>query len=201
MKRWSVLGAAVGAVAALLCQSRRRRLALAHRIDEITERAVESLGVPAESRFLTISDLRLHGVLEFMAAALAQPSAMRAMIHWYRAAFRYRPVRRAQAIAAPTRLLWAEDDVALGKPLTYGLARWVPDLEIHYIPRCGHWVQNEAPGEVNRRLLAFLQPAKKEPPMQILALGRAIFQRRVTARSNGLQECSRCIGHLEHLAC
>ena len=94
--------------------------------------------------------------LEVMAAALAQPGALRAMLHWYRAAFRYRPARRARAIEAPTLLLWAEDDVALGKPLTYGLERWVPDLELHYIPGCGHWVQNEAPEEVNERLLAFL---------------------------------------------
>jgi pimeloyl-ACP methyl ester carboxylesterase len=49
--------------------------------------------------------------------------------------------------------------VALGKPLTYGLERWVPGLELHYIPHCGHWVQNEAPQEVNERLLSFLDNA------------------------------------------
>jgi pimeloyl-ACP methyl ester carboxylesterase len=95
--------------------------------------------------------------LEVMAAALAQPGALRAMLHWYRATFRYRPARRARPIEAPTLLLWAEDDVALGKPLTYSLERWVPDLEIHYIGGCGHWVQNEAPAEVNERLVAFLK--------------------------------------------
>ena len=94
--------------------------------------------------------------LEVMAAALAQPGALKAMIHWYRAAFRYRPAQRVRPIEAPTLLLWAEDDVALGKGLTYGLERWVPALEIHYIPNCGHWVQNEAPDEVNGQLLAFL---------------------------------------------
>ncbi len=98
--------------------------------------------------------------LEVMATALAQPGALRAMLHWYRAAFRYRPARRARPIEAPSLLLWAEDDVALGKPLTYGLERWVPDLELHYIPGCGHWVQNEAPEEVNERLLAFLLRAE-----------------------------------------
>ena len=95
--------------------------------------------------------------LEVMAAALAQPGAAQAMIHWYRATFRYGPAKRASAIEAPTMLIWAEDDVALGKPLTYGLERWVPDLELQYIPRCGHWVQNEAPAEVNRELLGFLR--------------------------------------------
>jgi pimeloyl-ACP methyl ester carboxylesterase len=95
--------------------------------------------------------------LEVIAAALAQPGAMEAMIHWYRASFRIRPAKRASAIEAPTLLIWAEDDVALGKPLTYGLERWVPDLEVHYIPRCGHWVQKEAPEEVNEWISSFLR--------------------------------------------
>lgn len=121
-----------------------------------------SLSPPATARlFLRGTAVRRRAFsaadLEVMAAALAQPGALRAMIHWYRAAFHYRPAQRARAIEAPTLLLWAEDDVALGKGLTYSLERWVPDLEIHYIPQCGHWVQNEAAAEVNERLLAFLQ--------------------------------------------
>lgn len=94
--------------------------------------------------------------LEVMATALAQPGAMQAMIHWYRAAFRYPPSRRTQVIETPTLLIWAEDDVALGKPLTYGLEKWVPNLTTHYVPHCGHWVQNEAPDEVNRHVLGFV---------------------------------------------
>lgn len=94
--------------------------------------------------------------LEVMAAALAQPGAMRTMIHWYRAAVRYPPARRTRVIEHPTLLIWAEDDVALGKSLTYGLEKWVPNLSIHYIPHCGHWVQNEAPDEVNAHILAFV---------------------------------------------
>lgn len=93
--------------------------------------------------------------LEVMTTALAQPGAMRTMIHWYRAAVRYPPSRRTQVIEIPTLLIWAEDDVALAKSLTYGLERWVPNLSIHYIPHCGHWVQNEAPDEVNARMLDF----------------------------------------------
>jgi pimeloyl-ACP methyl ester carboxylesterase len=99
------------------------------------------------------------GDLEVMAASLAQPGAMQAMLHWYRAAFRYRPARRAAPVQAPTLLIWAEDDVALGRSLTYDLEQWVPDLRLHYIPDCGHWVQNEAPDEVNEHLLAFVQEA------------------------------------------
>jgi len=95
--------------------------------------------------------------LTVMAAALAQPDALRTMIHWYRAAFRYPPLHRTRVIETPTLLIWAEDDVALSKSLTYGLEKRVPHLTVHYIPRCGHWVQNEAPDEVNAQMLAFLQ--------------------------------------------
>jgi pimeloyl-ACP methyl ester carboxylesterase len=98
--------------------------------------------------------------LEVMAAALAQPGAMGCMIDWYRAGFRFRPAQKARPVESPTLLLWAEDDVALGISLTRGLEKWAPNLEIHYIPRCGHWVQNEAPEEVKEQLLAFLQEAR-----------------------------------------
>ena len=95
--------------------------------------------------------------LEVMAAALAQPGAMRCMIDWYRAAFRFRAAGRSRSVEAPTLFIWAEDDVALGKSLASGLESWVPDLQVHYIPNCGHWVQNEAPDEVNEWMLAFLR--------------------------------------------
>jgi pimeloyl-ACP methyl ester carboxylesterase len=95
--------------------------------------------------------------LAVIAAALAQPAAMAAMINWYRAAFRYPPAKKVSVVETRTLLIWAEDDVALGVPLTYGLERWVPDLQVRYIPHCGHWVQNEAAAEVNERMIDFLQ--------------------------------------------
>ncbi len=75
-----------------------------------------------------------------MASALAQRSALRAMIDWYRAASRYPASRPNQVTQAPTLLIWAEDDVALDKSLTLGLEKRVPDMTVHYIPNCGHWV-------------------------------------------------------------
>ena len=100
--------------------------------------------------------------LEVMAAALAQPGAARCMVDWYRAAFRFRAASSARTIEAPTLLIWAEDDVALGKSLASGLERGVRHLQVHFISNCGHWVQNEAPDEVNERMLAFL-PGRTGP--------------------------------------
>ena len=94
--------------------------------------------------------------LEVMATAMSQSGAMRTMIHWYRAAVRHPVAQRNPVIETPTLLIWAEDDVALGKPLTFGMEEWVSNLSIHYIPRCGHWVQNEAPETVNKQVLDFI---------------------------------------------
>ncbi|MCP4543405.1 MAG: alpha/beta hydrolase [Chloroflexi bacterium] len=107
-------------------------------------------------RMAVRSDAFSNADLKVMATAMAQPGAMQTMLHWYRAAFRHPPSRRTQVIETPTLLIWAEDDVALGKSLTYGLEKWVPNLSVHYISNCGHWVQNEAPDEVNARLLDYV---------------------------------------------
>ncbi len=95
--------------------------------------------------------------LKRFAQALGQPGALRAMIHWYRASFRFPPKKRVRPIHAPTLLIWGKDDVALGVELTHGLEKWVTNLTVRYIEHCGHWVQNEAPDEVNAALLDFLR--------------------------------------------
>ncbi|MBN1584106.1 MAG: alpha/beta hydrolase [Anaerolineae bacterium] len=95
--------------------------------------------------------------LGVMAVALAQPGAMTATINWYRAAMRHPSPNPVRDIDVPTLLIWGEDDVALDKALTTNLERWVSDLQVHAIPSCGHWVQNEASDEVNETLLAFFE--------------------------------------------
>jgi epoxide hydrolase 4 len=82
-------------------------------------------------------------------------------INWYRAALRraakvHRPV---PTIMAPTLLVWGEDDVALGKELTYGTEDYVHDLSMHYLPNTSHWVQQEEPEKVNDLLRAHLERA------------------------------------------
>ncbi len=99
------------------------------------------------------SSYDLHG----LAVSMSQPGALTAMLNWYRAVFRDWSSLQARQIDTPTLLIWAEQDIALGKSLTYGLDQWVTHLKIHYISDCGHWVQNEAPDEVNAQLLEFIK--------------------------------------------
>jgi len=62
-------------------------------------------------------------------------------------------------ITMPTLLIWGEGDRFLGKELIEPHARYVPDLRIHRIPRCSHWVQHERPAEVLAAMFDFLGPA------------------------------------------
>lgn len=80
-------------------------------------------------------------------------------INWYRALIRHRqplpdPV---PVIETPTLFIWGENDRALRKELTHGTGEYVRNLQMEYLPGVSHWVQQEAPDEVNRLLLAHLR--------------------------------------------
>lgn len=54
-------------------------------------------------------------------------------------------------------MIWAEDDFALGKELTYGMdGLFERPPRIEYLPDTSHWVMEERPEVVNRLLLDFL---------------------------------------------
>lgn len=60
-------------------------------------------------------------------------------------------------VEIPTLQIWAEDDIFLGKELTEGTKDFVDaPFSLKTIPNCGHWVQQEAPEEVNRFISEFL---------------------------------------------
>jgi len=92
----------------------------------------------------------------------AAPGALTAMINYYRALVRGGGAKRQQALGfpvidTPTLMVWGEDDVALTKETTYGTDAFVRDLTIRYLPRVSHWVQQDAPDEVNAMMRAFLR--------------------------------------------
>ncbi len=100
-------------------------------------------------------------VLEAYRAAARQPGALTAMLNYYRAVMRGGGARRQQKlgfpmIETPTLMLWGEQDVALGKELTYGTESQVRDLTLRYLPDASHWVQQDAPETVNAMLEAWL---------------------------------------------
>jgi pimeloyl-ACP methyl ester carboxylesterase len=89
---------------------------------------------------------------------------MTAAINYYRAQFRnpagLRRYSLESRIRCPTLLIWAEDDVALGKELTVGTEALIAaPFAIRFVPQCSHWVQQERPEVVNEALLEFLRPS------------------------------------------
>jgi pimeloyl-ACP methyl ester carboxylesterase len=92
----------------------------------------------------------------------SQPGALTAMLNYYRALLRGRrkiAARGLPVIEVPTLMIWGEDDVALTRETTYGTDAYVSDFRIRYLPRVSHWVQQEAPEQVNALILAFLHDA------------------------------------------
>jgi epoxide hydrolase 4 len=94
-------------------------------------------------------------------SAMNEPGAATATLSYYRAAARQlfgKSFARDQAkmIHAPTLVLWAEDDKALGTELLDGLHDVVADLRIQRIPDASHWVQQDQPERVNHAIQAFL---------------------------------------------
>lgn len=87
-----------------------------------------------------------------------RPGALRAMINYYRAAFR-KPSRAGarDVISTPTLVIWGEEDAALGKELNNGLEELVSTCCLRYLPGVSHWVQQEAPEKVNAILSAWLR--------------------------------------------
>ena len=99
-------------------------------------------------------------VLDVFRKNACLPGAMTAMLNWYRALFRTMSLWRGKSapiIDVPTLLIWGERDFALGKELSIGTDKYVRDLTVRYLPNASHWVQQDAPVEVNAILEGWLR--------------------------------------------
>jgi pimeloyl-ACP methyl ester carboxylesterase len=104
--------------------------------------------------------------LEVLKAALREPGALTGGINYYRANLRAflgrgageREIRRHERVRVPTLFIYGERDFAILPETVAGVAAYVdaPYTELR-LRRCNHWVQQEAPAEVNAALLGFLE--------------------------------------------
>jgi epoxide hydrolase 4 len=92
------------------------------------------------------------------AAAAQRPGAMTAMLNYYRALIRLPDMRNVgdAMVGIPTLVIWGENDIALDIHLLDGMEAWVPNLTLRRLPGISHWVQQDAPDEVNRLLTDWL---------------------------------------------
>ena len=59
-------------------------------------------------------------------------------------------------INVPTLVIWAENDPRQPTSYTEGMEQIVSNLELKFIPECGHFLQAEKPEEVNSLILKYL---------------------------------------------
>jgi len=91
--------------------------------------------------------------------AAFEASGFRGGINWYRNIDRNArelPQIGTQKLSLPCLMITAEWDAALRPELAGGMPAVCSDLEIHLVPKAGHWVQQEQPAEVNRLLTDWL---------------------------------------------
>jgi epoxide hydrolase 4 len=104
--------------------------------------------------------------MNYFRAAFRNPYSMTAAVNYYRANFRTGLLGRVRQsdwidrkIAAPTLVIWGEQDFALGKELTHNMERlFTGSFELRCISESGHWVQQEQPEQVNAYIGDFLRP-------------------------------------------
>jgi pimeloyl-ACP methyl ester carboxylesterase len=104
-------------------------------------------------------------VVEIYRQNAARPGGLRAMINWYRAAFRSGGLGRQRfskvpRITTPTLFLWGDADTALSIRGTRRTENYVCDLTFRVFPGVSHWIQQEAPEAVNAMLEAWLSGAR-----------------------------------------
>ncbi|HVX34222.1 MAG TPA: alpha/beta hydrolase [Solirubrobacterales bacterium] len=80
-------------------------------------------------------------------------------LNWYRALRQdYEEAQGSEYVVdKPALLIWADDDWFFPAAAYDGLEAYLPRLEQHRIDDAGHWVQQEKPDEVNRRLVDWLR--------------------------------------------
>ena len=88
-----------------------------------------------------------------------EQSGFRGGINWYRNIDRNaeaHPTLGSQKLELPCLMVTAEWDMALRPELAAGMPAICSDLEMHSIEGCGHWTQQEKPGELNAILVDWL---------------------------------------------
>jgi pimeloyl-ACP methyl ester carboxylesterase len=79
--------------------------------------------------------------------------ALTGMLNWYRAATRYPPIPAIDRVAAPTLVVWGEDDSALVPALAVDSAAFCAEHRLEILPGVSHWVPHEEPERLTELLL------------------------------------------------
>jgi pimeloyl-ACP methyl ester carboxylesterase len=144
-------------------QRARSWYVLFFRVPGLSERALAAGNYAAIRRMFTTLPARRGAFstadVEQYVDAMRQPGALTAALNFYRANAARSAIRLARSARtdAETLVIWGEKDPALVPELLDGLDQVAPRARVHRLPDVSHWVQNEAPDEVNSALVEFLR--------------------------------------------
>ena len=104
-------------------------------------------------------------MLDFYRDNAAGAGATTAMLNWYRGMTRsgVPPELKGDfpVIDTPTMVVWGDGDIVLTYACIEGVEAYVKDITIHRLAGVSHWVQEEAPDQVNRLIAEFLSGRAK----------------------------------------
>jgi pimeloyl-ACP methyl ester carboxylesterase len=127
------------------------RLAALGRMPNMVEMVEE--GTPLGAPLLDDDELRVY-------ADTFARTGFTGGINWYRNLDRNwetTPALDGARIDVPSLMVTAEWDAVLRPELAEPMRAFVPDLEIHLIPACGHWTPQEKPAELNAVMIDWLR--------------------------------------------
>ena len=92
----------------------------------------------------------------------SQPGTLNSMINYYRGLFHnvndsLSGGKKEFRIKVPSKFIWGEADKYLIVENLDGLDKYIDDVTVVKIPNAGHFVQLEAPDEVNNEILSFIK--------------------------------------------
>lgn len=99
------------------------------------------------------------GALDSYACAWSQTGSLTAMLNYYRALRRRRPVLSPRRIPAPTLVLWGEHDSFLERHVAEQSLAQCDDGRLVVLQDATHWLHHEQPERINAEVLAFLDRA------------------------------------------
>jgi epoxide hydrolase 4 len=89
--------------------------------------------------------------------AWGQPGAIKAMLNWYRAAFKAAPCPpKDPRITVPTLLMWGKKDTALGWEMAQPSIDLCDEGRLVFLDDATHWLAAEEPERVNELMVEFL---------------------------------------------
>ncbi|MFC7070855.1 alpha/beta fold hydrolase [Halobaculum lipolyticum] len=80
--------------------------------------------------------------------AWGREGAFTAMLNWYRASGRHRPVPETDEVTVPTRVIWGVHDQFLKRRMAYDSVDYCTDGRLTTFQEATHWVQHEQPIKV-----------------------------------------------------